>query len=286
MTKVACAIALADIQQQVQLALDEDIGTGDLTAHLIPPENRVTAEVICREEAIICGCDWFNQAFLLINPQITIHWDVTDGTHVTAGQRLCSLSGPAQAILMAERTALNFLQTLSGTATTTQRYVAALQGSGITLLDTRKTIPGLRQAQKYAVRCGGGTNHRIGLFDGILIKENHIAAAGSIKAAVAQARTQSPPAIPIEVEVETLDELQQALDAGADILLLDNMDHATLQQAVTINQKQAKLELSGGVTLQSISSYNTLGVDFISVGSLTKAITPIDLSLRVVSSTP
>ena len=286
MTKVACAIALADIQQQVQLALDEDIGTGDLTAHLIPPENRVTAEVICREEAIICGCDWFNQAFLLINPQITIHWGVTDGTHVTAGQRLCSLSGPAQAILMAERTALNFLQTLSGTATTTQRYVAALQGSGITLLDTRKTIPGLRQAQKYAVRCGGGTNHRIGLFDGILIKENHIAAAGSIKAAVAQARTQSPPAIPIEVEVETLDELQQALDAGADILLLDNMDHATLQQAVTINQKQAKLELSGGVTLQSISSYNTLGVDFISVGSLTKAITPIDLSLRVVSSTP
>jgi len=268
------------IQSQVQQALDEDIGSGDITAALIPNSQRSTATVISRDAAIICGRDWFEQAFWLLDDSISISWKVMDGDQVAPDQLLCTITGSSRTILTAERTALNFLQTLSGTATTTRKYVDALAGSGITLLDTRKTIPGLRDAQKYAVTCGGGTNHRIGLYDGVLIKENHIAAAGSISQAIATAKQTAPTGVPVEVEVESFKDAHEAITAGADILLLDNMELDTIAQIVEFNGQKAKLEISGGVEIDTIGRYSGTGVDYISVGSLTKQLNPIDLSMR------
>lgn len=261
-------------------ALDEDIGEGDLTAELIPEEARSEARVISRESAVICGQEWFNEVFAQLDEEIRIEWQVKDADSVEPDQLLCTLSGPSRALLTGERTALNFLQTLSGTATLASRYADAVAGTGVKVLDTRKTIPGLRLAQKYAVTCGGCHNHRIGLYDGVLIKENHIAAAGSIAAAVEVARKTAPAGIPIEVEVEDLDEVQQALSAGADILLLDNMSPELLRQAVAINSGRAKLEASGGITLQTIRNVAETGVNYISVGEITKELHAVDLSLR------
>lgn len=275
-------IPLNLIQVQVQLALDEDIGDGDITAALIPESQQSTATVISRDAATICGRDWVEQAFWLLDEHINITWDVADGDQVVPNQLLCTIKGSSRAILTAERTALNFMQTLSGTATSTRNFVEVLAGSDITLLDTRKTIPGLRDAQKYAVTCGGGSNHRIGLYDGVLIKENHIAAAGSITQAVATAKATAPAEIPVEVEVESFDEAREAIIAGADILLLDNMNLKTIAQVVEFNNKKSKLEISGGVELDTIGRYVGSGVDFISVGSLTKQISPVDLSMRFV----
>ena len=273
-------IPLKLIQAQVQRALDEDIGSGDITAALIPESQQSTATVISRDAATICGRDWFDQTFRLLDESITIDWDVSDGDRVKPNQQLCSITGSSRTILSAERTALNFLQTLSGTATTSRRYVDTLAGSGITLLDTRKTIPGLRDAQKYAVTCGGGSNHRIGLYDGVLIKENHIAAAGSITQAVTTAKSTAPNGVPIEVEVEDFDEAKEAITAGADILLLDNMELETIQKIIEFNDKKSKLEISGGVEIDTIGRYSDTGVDYISVGSLTKQLIPVDLSMR------
>lgn len=268
------------IRTQVMFALDEDIGDGDLTAELIPEEARSEARVISRQQAVICGQEWFDEVFAQLDEDIRIKWQVKDADRVEPDQLLCTLSGSSRALLTGERTALNFLQTLSGTATLASRYAEAIAGTGVKVLDTRKTIPGLRLAQKYAVTCGGCHNHRIGLYDGVLIKENHIAAAGSIAAAVEKARQTAPSDIPVEVEVENLDELEQALAAGADILLLDNMSPALLRQAVDINKGRAKLEASGGITLQTIHNVAETGVDYISVGEITKELHAVDLSMR------
>ena len=270
------------IKEQVLAALREDIGSGDITAALIPDNEQVMAQIISRENGVICGVEWANQAFHLLDANITIDWEVADEGQVKPNQVLCTIKGNARHILTAERTALNFLQTLSGTATITNNYVSVVNGSGVKILDTRKTIPGLRDAQKYAVSCGGGTNHRIGLYDGVLIKENHIAAAGSIYEAIAQAQHHAPKNIPVEIEVETIQDVREALAAGADILLLDNMDIITIEEAVSINNGQAKLEISGGVTMDSLKELAQTGVDYISVGALTKRVEPLDLSLLVI----
>jgi len=276
------------IQTQVSQALAEDIGSGDVTATLIQKNKQITAHLICRENAVLCGTDWFDEVFRQLNAAsdsiIQILWHFNDSENITPEQCVCTLKGNAQTILTGERTAMNFLQTLSATATTTAYYVKQLEGSEVKLLDTRKTIPGLREAQKYAVRCGGGYNHRHGLFDGILIKENHIMAAGSIKNAIQSARNNSPHTLKIEVEIETLEELQQALAAGADILLLDNMTNDMLKQAVQLNQlnqqHQARLEVSGNITHERLSELAHIGIDYISTGAITKHITAIDYSLR------
>jgi nicotinate-nucleotide pyrophosphorylase (carboxylating) len=273
-------IRAEEIRAQVALALVEDIGAGDLTAGLIPEQTRSEARVISREQAVICGIEWFDQVFTQLDASIRIKWQVKDGERVEPNQLLCTLSGPSRPLLSGERTALNFLQTLSGTATLARRYAEAVTGTGVKVLDTRKTIPGLRRAQKYAVSCGGGTNHRIGLYDGILIKENHIAAAGSIAAAVTQARATAPSDILVEVEIEDLAQAEQALAAGADILLLDNMSPELLRQVVAINHGQAKLEASGGITLENIHNIAQTGVNYISVGAITKQLRAIDLSMR------
>lgn len=274
------------IREQVRRALQEDVGDGDLTAALIPDTAMAEATVICREKAVICGTAWFEQAFALLDEAISIDWRVEEGEQVEPNQALCLLRGPAAPLLTGERTALNFLQTLSGTATQARRYAEAVTGTGVEVLDTRKTLPGLRQAQKYAVRCGGCRNHRIGLFDGVLIKENHIAASGSIAEAVAQARHHAPPGIPIEVEVEDLHEVREALAAGADILLLDNMPHTTLREAVALTTGQARLEASGGITIENIREIAETGVDYISIGELTKHLRAIDLSMRISAPLP
>jgi len=271
-----------NISTTVKAALIEDIGNGDLTARLIPAENTATANVICRDNAVIAGIAWFEETFKQIEPTISIDWQIKDGDHINANTVLCEISGNARQILSAERTALNFLQTLSATATETAKYVAAIAHTPCNILDTRKTIPGLRDAQKYAVLCGGGKNHRKGLYDGILIKENHIMAAGSILQAVQQAKKHHSD-IAVEVEVENLDELAQALDAGADIVLLDNMNNQQLLAAVNKVKQQhssTKLEASGGIMLDSIAAIAETGVDFISIGNLTKNINAIDLSMR------
>jgi nicotinate-nucleotide pyrophosphorylase (carboxylating) len=270
-----------DIKQVVQQALAEDVGTGDITAALIPEQQRSTAHILCREDAIICGAAWFDEVFRQVDNNISIDWHVHDGDNVQANQEICILKGSSRSLLTAERTALNFLQTLSAIATQTHAYVEAIKDTGARVLDTRKTLPGLRTAEKYAVACGGGHNHRMGLFDAFLIKENHIKAAGSIAAAVQAARTQHPE-LKVEVEVENLEELQDALSVGADQILLDNMTLSRLREAVTINNGRAKLEASGGVTLTSIRDIANTGVDYISVGSLTKNIIAIDLSMRFV----
>lgn len=274
-----------DVREDVRRALQEDVGSGDITALLLPEEAQAEATVISREHAVICGQPWFDQTFQLLDEAIRIDWRIDDGDSVEPNQILCVVYGPARALLSGERCALNFLQTLSATATQTRHYVDVIADTDVQLLDTRKTIPGLRRAQKYAVRCGGGRNHRMGLYDGVLIKENHIAAAGSVVEAIDQARHHAPHGIAIEVEVENLHELHEALAAGADIILLDNMDLATLREAVTITNGQAKLEASGGVDLDTIRDIAETGVDYISVGGITKHVRAVDLSMRITDIT-
>jgi nicotinate-nucleotide pyrophosphorylase (carboxylating) len=272
----------ADLAQQVAAALAEDIGAGDLTAALIPPDRQGVATVITREAAVICGIPYVEETFRQIDARVSLSWRVTEGGPAQPDQILFTVEGPAPALLTGERTALNFLQLLSATASAAHTYALLLQGTKCRLLDTRKTIPGLRTAQKYAVRVGGGTNHRMGLFDGILIKENHIMASGSIAKAVAKGK-QSPRKVPVEVEVETLDQLEQAIAAGADIALLDNFSLPLMREAVALNAgsaKPLKLEASGGITHESIREIAETGVDFISVGSITKHVRAVDLSMR------
>jgi len=267
------------ISSQVKLALEEDIGQHDITADLIQPATIASAIIISREAATLCGQAWLNEVFKQIDPNIKIIWHFNDGDILSSGNILCELSGPARSLLMGERTAMNYIQTLSATATISHDYVKKVKGFNVQILDTRKTIPGLRLAQKYAVRCGGCYNHRIGLYDGILIKENHINASGSINAAIILARSLHP-TLPIEVEVENLEELGEALIGQADIIMLDNFDSKALKQAVALNQGQAILEASGNVNLNSIRTIAESGVDRISVGALTKDIKAIDLSMR------
>ncbi|MBD3634423.1 MAG: carboxylating nicotinate-nucleotide diphosphorylase [Methylophaga sp.] len=269
----------AFIDSQVKLALLEDVGQQDLTANLIPANAEAEAQLITRQDAVLCGRDWFETVFNQLDNNIQIDWLATDGDALAADEVICRINGPARAILTGERTAMNFLQTLSATSTLAKRYADAVAGLPVKVLDTRKTLPGWRVAQKYAVRCGGCFNHRFGLYDGILIKENHINAAGSIAAAVSQAQLLNA-GVAIEVEVENLDELHQALQAGADIVLLDNFELETLKQAVVINEKKALLEASGGISLSNIRDIAETGVDRISVGALTKDIQAVDLSLR------
>jgi len=267
------------VAADVARALAEDLGPGDLTAGLIDPERRAEAWLICREEAVLAGRPWFDEVFRQLDETIEIQWRHEDGDALAADERVCRLRGPAAPILSGERTALNFLQTLSGVATITAEHVRRVAGTGARILDTRKTLPGLRQAQKYAVRCGGGHNHRMGLYDAILIKENHIAAEGSIAAALAKAR-QRHPQVPIEIEVENLDELRQALEAGAQRVLLDNFSIEMLRQAVAINGGRARLEASGGIALDNLRRIAETGVDDISIGALTKHLQAVDFSLR------
>lgn len=263
----------------VRIALNEDLGSGDLTAELIDSTAELHAQIICRETAVLCGQAWFNEVFNQLNPTIHITWFAADGDIIAADQLICSLVGPARALLSGERTALNFLQTLSATATITARYVSAMGKSKTQLLDTRKTLPGLRLAQKYAVACGGGTNHRQGLYDAILIKENHIHACGGITSAIKRAR-QLHPNTTIEVETENLNEVREALVAGADIIMLDNFNRQAILAAVDLNGGRAKLEISGNVDIDQLAELAQLGVDFISTGAITKHIRAIDLSMR------
>jgi nicotinate-nucleotide pyrophosphorylase (carboxylating) len=263
----------------VRMALSEDVGSGDLTAALIPADRIARATVLCREPAILCGTAWFNAVFAELDTAISIRWDTRDGAAIQAGEHLCELRGPAATLLSGERTALNFLQTLSGTASRARRYADAVAGLPVKILDTRKTIPGLRQAQKYAVRTGGCHNHRMGLYDGILIKENHIAVTGSIRQAVQAARISSP-GIRVEVEVESREQITEAVAAGADILLLDNFSLQDLAAAVTQVAGRTRLEASGGITLDNVREVALTGVDYISTGALTKNLHAIDLSMR------
>jgi len=268
-----------DIQNQVRLSLAEDLGSGDLTAGLIDAVARSTATIVSREAATLCGLDWFNMAFKLLDSDIDIKWHARDGDRIIAGKNICTLKGATRALLSAERTALNYLQTLSGTATLARQYADCVSDLPVKLLDTRKTLPGLRLAQKYAVRCGGCFNHRKGLYDGVLIKENHIIACGSIRKAITRARSLTA-TLHIEVEVENLEELVMALDAGAEMLLLDNFDLDSLKEAVRLSKGRAQLEASGGVTLETLRAIAETGVDFISIGALTKNVRAIDLSMR------
>ena len=272
--------AAALIEADVRRALAEDLGSGDVTAELLPAAAAAEAVLTCREPAVLAGRAWFEACFRALDPQTRFSWEAADGDRVTAGAMLCRLGGRARALVSAERQALNFLQLLSGTATTTAAYVAAIAGTGVRLLDTRKTLPGLRAAQKYAVRAGGGHNHRHGLYDAILIKENHIAAAGGIAAAVTAARALHP-RLPVEVEVEDFDELAQALAAGADRIMLDDFSLPDLREAVARVAGRVPLEVSGNVDLAGIGELARTGVDFISVGALTKHVRAIDLSLRL-----
>ncbi len=270
-----------DLSTCVQRALEEDIGHGDITAALVAKEATAQARVITREETLICGRPWFDEVFHQLDPNVDVDWQFTEGEKAGIGQVVCQLGGPAQILLTGERTALNFLQTLSATANTARLFADAVSGTECRILDTRKTIPGLRSAQKYAVRCGGACNHRIGLYDGILIKDNHIAAAGSIEKAITRARSVSD--LPIEIEVEDLDQLEQALAAGANIVLLDNFSNELLRQAVSKTRDadgNTKLEASGGYRLEQLRDAAETGVDFISSGALTKNIRAVDLSMR------
>ncbi len=268
------------IAAQVREALAEDVGDGDLTAQLLPGDATATAEVITREDAVLCGAAWFDQVFRQLDPDVEICWHARDGEPVMPGQMLCTLRGKLRQILTGERTALNYLQLLSGTATRARRYADAVAGLDVRILDTRKTIPGLRRQQKYAVVCGGCDNHRMGLFDAILIKENHIGAAGSIGAAVAAARRLADGAT-VEIEVESLDELNQALDAGVERVLLDNFGIPELRRAVELAAGRCRLEASGGITRDRLRVIAETGVDDISVGGLTKHVQAVDLSMRL-----
>lgn len=301
-----------DIRLAVKVALEEDLGyqapahstssqsmtnqetdsridkaSADITAQLIPADKHAQASLITREEGVFCGKAWAEQVFNQLGGEVAIHWHVDDGDLLVANQVLCELSGPARAILTGERTAMNFIQTLSGVATLTKHYVDRIAGTNTKLLDTRKTLPGLRTAQKYAVTCGGGKNHRIGLFDAFLIKENHIMACGGIEKAITKARALHSDKL-VEVEVESILELQQALEAGSDVIMLDNFDVTMMIEAVELNKrladnKQAKLEVSGNVTIDTIADFAKTGVDYISVGALTKHVHALDLSLRLKS---
>lgn len=270
----------AQIAIDIERALAEDLGQGDATAGLLPIDAQAHAELTCRDAAVIAGTAWFDACFRWFDPAVRIDWQARDGDRVAPGSVICRLSGHARSLVTAERSALNFLQLLSATATTTADYVAAVAGTAVRVLDTRKTIPGLRLAQKYAVRCGGGHNQRMGLYDAILIKENHIIAAGSIAAAVQAARRLHPDLL-LEVEVENLDELEQALQAGVDRIMLDNFELAQMREAVQHTAGRVPLEVSGNVDLRTIGEYARTGVDFISVGALTKHVHAIDLSLRL-----
>ncbi|HHQ4643435.1 carboxylating nicotinate-nucleotide diphosphorylase [Aeromonas veronii] len=285
-----------DVSRAVRAALLEDLGdalttldqpdaSADITAQLIPADRISSARVITREAGVFCGQPWVDEVFLQLKTQlggeVKVEWKVQDGEVLSPNQELFRLHGPARLLLTGERNALNFVQTLSGVATLTARYVAELEGTDCRLLDTRKTIPGLRTAQKYAVTCGGGKNHRIGLYDAYLIKENHILACGGIAEAISEARHLNP-GKPVEVEVESLAELEQALAAKADIVMLDNFDVTMMREAVAINQGRAKLEVSGNVTLDTLAEFAATGVDFISVGALTKHVRALDLSMRFI----
>lgn len=277
------ALQAAEVAVNVSLALREDLGSGDITAALVPADAIANAIVIAREAMTMAGQAWVTEVFRQIDERVAVEWLFNDGDRVAAEAEICVIKGPARPILSGERTALNFLQTLSATATATARFVAAIKETGAQILDTRKTIPGLRLAQKYAVRCGGGNNHRVGLFDAILIKENHIVSTGSIAAAVKAARSQHTD-LPVEIEVESIEELREALAAGADRLLLDNFDLEDLRRAVELNQElgnpPADLEASGNMSLDAVKSVAETGVNYISVGALTKNITAVDLSMR------
>lgn len=270
------------IRANVRAALDEDIGSGDLTAQLIPHAQTASASVITRQEMVLCGMLWFEECFMTQDLDCRIEWKLKEGERAGANQTLCEIHGNARALLTAERSALNFLQLLSGTATLTRRYVEAVAGTGAKIMDTRKTLPGLRMAQKYAVTVGGGHNQRIGLFDGVLIKENHIAAAGGIRAVLEQAFRITPPHLPVQIEVESLAELDEALLAGARLILLDNFSLADMRLAVDHTAGRAELEASGGITLEDLRLIAETGVDRISIGALTKDIQAIDLSMRIV----
>ena len=268
------------INRNVQIALNEDIGSGDITAQLIPANKTAKANVISRERAVLCGSAWVNTVFKILSPELKVTWAFNDGDTIDANDVLFSLEGDARAILTGERSALNFLQTLSGTATTSRYYAGLVEHTNVKLLDTRKTLPGLRLAQKYAVKCGGCHNHRIGLYDAFLIKENHIMACGSINQAIMTARKISASKA-VEVEVESMDELEQALSAEADIIMLDNFSVPMLNQAVKLTAGKAKLEASGGITHDTLVPIAETGVDYISIGALTKDCQSIDLSMRI-----
>ena len=274
--------ALADLAQaDVRRALAEDLGDGDLTAGLIDPTRRARARVLARESAVICGAPWAEAALRALDPEVQIRWFVAEGQRCEPDQVVLEVEGQARALLSAERTALNFLQLLSAVATKTALYVAQVQGTRASIVDTRKTLPGLRLAQKYAVKMGGGVNHRIGLFDAVLIKENHIAAAGGVTQALRAAQAVASRASFVEIEVETLDQLREALAAGATMVLLDNMSLTDLHEAVRINAGRAVLEISGGVTLDGLRELAQTGVDRISIGTLTKDVKATDFSMRL-----
>jgi nicotinate-nucleotide pyrophosphorylase (carboxylating) len=268
------------VRGDVQRALAEDVGSGDLTAALVGVDRLARARIVAREAAVVCGGPWVEATLRALDPSVQLTWHVSEGQRCDPDQLVVSLQGLAPALLTAERTALNFLQLLSGVATKTAAFVAAVQGTRAAIVDTRKTLPGLRQAQKYAVKVGGGVNHRMGLFDAVLIKENHIAAAGGIRQVLAQARVRSPQAQFVQIEVETLAQLDEALDCGATMVLLDNMDLPTLQEAVRRNASRAVLEISGGVNLDSVRALAETGVDRISIGTLTKDVQAVDYSMR------
>lgn len=282
----ASVLALADTD--AQRALLEDVGSGDLTASLVASGSRATARVLLREPAVLCGVPWVEAVLRHIDPEVRVAWQAAEGAHCTPDQVVLELSGASRSLLTAERTALNFLQLLSSVATRTATYVEAVRGTRAAIVDTRKTLPGLRLAQKYAVRVGGGTNHRIGLYDAILIKENHIAAAGGVRAALQAAAAVAQHAKFVQIEVETLDQFDEALAHGAHMVLLDNMDLPTLREAVRRNEaaadNRAVLEISGGVTLDSVTALAQTGVDRISVGALTKDIKAVDFSMRFQAS--
>ncbi|WP_438283650.1 carboxylating nicotinate-nucleotide diphosphorylase [Pseudomonas alabamensis] len=280
MPNLSLADLSAEIDANVRRALLEDVGSGDITAQLIPAERLAKATVITREACVISGTAWVDAVFRQLDPRVAVHWHVVDGQRATADQTLFHLEGPARSLLTSERSALNFLQLLSGVATHVRHYVDLVADTSVRLLDTRKTLPGLRLAQKYAVTCGGGHNHRIGLFDAFLIKENHIAASGGIAQAVAAAHRIAP-GKPVEVEVESLDELSQALDAGADIIMLDELSLDDMREAVRRTAGKAKLEASGGVNETTLRNIALTGVDFVSIGAMTKDVKAVDLSMRL-----
>ncbi len=280
MPNLTLAELSGEIQANVRAALAEDVGSGDITAQLIPAERAASARIITRENATLAGTAWVDEVFRQVDPRVQVQWQVSDGEQVSADQTLFTLEGPVRALLTGERSALNFLQLLSGTATRARHYANLVDGTGVKLLDTRKTLPGLRLAQKYAITCGGCHNHRIGLYDAFLIKENHIAACGGIAQAIAAAQRIAP-GKPVEIEVEDLDELRQALDAGADIVMLDELSLDDMRTAVALTAGRAKLEASGGITESTLRTIAETGVDYISIGTLTKDVKALDLSMRL-----
>jgi len=269
-----------EIERNVATALAEDVGSGDVTAALTPQSAQARARVIARQDAVLCGHAWFDACFRRLDPEVSIRWHASEGARVTHGQAVCELSGKARALLTGERTALNFVQMLSAVATKTSEYVAAVASTHAKIVDTRKTLPGLRAAEKYAVRVGGGVNHRMGLYDAIMLKENHIAAFGGVRPALAAAQKAAGPGIWIQVEVETLDQLRQVLAGGATMILLDNMSTHDMREAVKTTAGRAELEASGGITLETVRAIAETGVDRISIGGLTKDIEAVDFSMR------